>query len=178
MLGHSRQIAGRRDVRKFADGGQTQGERATRRPRLHAHPLRPAIRARGNLEGVVAPCAAQSSALCEILRSGRGIVQPVTLSIIIPTLNEAEAIVPTLASLQSFRGQEIEIIVVDGGSTDDTLHLTRPLADRIAAARRGRASQMNAGAAIARGVLLFLHADTQLLGGAVELIRAALSDAC
>ena len=106
-------------------------------------------------------------------------MQPVTLSIIIPTLNEAEAIVPTLASLQSFRGREIEIIVVDGGSTDDTLHLTRPLADRIAAARRGRASQMNAGAAIARGkVLLFLHADTQLPLGAVELIRAALSDAC
>ena len=47
----------------------------------------------------------------------------VRLTIVIPTLNEAEAIVPTLASLQSFRGQEIEIIVVDGGSMDDTLHL-------------------------------------------------------
>ena len=106
-------------------------------------------------------------------------MQRVTLSIIIPTLKEAEAIVPTLASLQSLRGQEIEIIVVDGGSTDDTLHLARPLADRIAAARRGRASQMNAGAAIARGkVLLFLHADTRLPGGAVEVIRAALGDAC
>ena len=53
--------------------------------------------------------------------------------------------------------------MVDGGSRDGTADLARPLADRVLTAPRGRAAQMNAGAAAARGeVLLFLHADTQL----------------
>lgn len=93
------------------------------------------------------------------------------LSIIIPTLNEAETIVPTLASLQRLRGRDAEIIVVDGGSTDDTVTLAQPLSDRIETARRGRASQMNAGAVMARGeILLFLHADTRLPPSGVELV--------
>ena len=59
------------------------------------------------------------------------------------------------------------IIVVDGGSSDDTAALARPLADRVIASARGRAVQMNAGAALARGdVLLFLHADTRLAADA------------
>lgn len=101
---------------------------------------------------------------------------PSMLSIIVPTLDEAETIVSTLAPLQQSRGRAAEIILVDGGSADDTLTLARPLCDRIKSAPRGRASQMNAGAAIAQGdALLFLHADTRLPDGAVDLVRDALS---
>lgn len=85
------------------------------------------------------------------------------LSIIIPVLNEAPEITQLLERLQPIRAQGSEIIVVDGGSTDATLQLAGPLADRVCSAPRGRGSQMNAGAAMARGaVLLFLHADTRL----------------
>jgi rSAM/selenodomain-associated transferase 2 len=98
------------------------------------------------------------------------------LSIIIPTLNEAEIIVPTLAPLQHSRGRDAEIILADGGSTDETVGLARPFCDRIETARRGRASQMNAGAAAAQGdVLLFLHADTRLSEGSPEQIREAFA---
>jgi rSAM/selenodomain-associated transferase 2 len=97
------------------------------------------------------------------------------LSIIIPALNEAETIVPTLAPLQRWRGRDVEIIVVDGSSTDETVTLAQPLSDRVETARRGRAPQMNAGAAVARGeTLLFLHADTRLPEGGVELARDAV----
>ncbi len=61
--------------------------------------------------------------------------------------------------------------MVDGGSADDTAALAAPLADRVMTAPRGRASQMNAGAAAARGdVLLFLHADTRLPDDADRLL--------
>jgi rSAM/selenodomain-associated transferase 2 len=83
------------------------------------------------------------------------------LSIIIPTLNEAAGIEATLARLQDARRRGHEVIVVDGGSGDATLRHCEGLADRMLVARRGRARQMNAGAAIAQGdTLLFLHADT------------------
>jgi rSAM/selenodomain-associated transferase 2 len=86
-----------------------------------------------------------------------------TLSIIIPVLDEAATIETALRAMASFLARGAEVIVVDGGSRDGTVDLARPLADRVIAAPRGRAMQMNAGAAIARGhVLLFLHADTQL----------------
>ncbi len=85
------------------------------------------------------------------------------LSIVVPTLNEAEIIVPLLASLQQFRRRGAEVIVADGASQDRTLELAAPLADRAIVVERGRARQMNAGAGIASGdVLLFLHADSQL----------------
>jgi rSAM/selenodomain-associated transferase 2 len=65
--------------------------------------------------------------------------------------------------------------VVDGGSRDRTVELACPLADRLVAARRGRAAQMNAGAAAARGeVLMFLHVDTQLPPDADRLIIGGL----
>jgi rSAM/selenodomain-associated transferase 2 len=98
------------------------------------------------------------------------------LSIVIPCLNEAAAIVRTLESLQPLRARGTEVIVVDGGSDDDSAALAAPLADRVIAAPRGRAMQMNAGAAISRGdVLLFLHADCILPADADRMIRDGLA---
>ena len=85
------------------------------------------------------------------------------ISIVVPTLNEAEGITAVLAGLAPLRARGHEVIVVDGGSSDGTPALARGAADRVVSAPRGRASQMNAGAALARGeVLIFLHADTRL----------------
>ena len=85
------------------------------------------------------------------------------LSIIMPVLDEAGLIVVALQALSPFRQRGAEVIVVDGGSRDGTADLARPHADDIVTAPRGRATQMNDGAVIARGdVLLFLHADTRL----------------
>lgn len=98
------------------------------------------------------------------------------ISVVVPSLDEQETIASTLRPLQPLRGQDIEIIVIDGGSTDGTIELAHPLADRIERAHRGRAAQMNAGARLARGdVLLFLHADTRLPSQFVELVHNALS---
>lgn len=100
-----------------------------------------------------------------------------SLSIIIPTLNESAGIVAHLAALQVLRPQKIELVVVDGGSEDDTVGLAQPLADRVLAAPRGRGAQMNVGARAASGdVLLFLHADTRLPRDAPEQVHAALAD--
>jgi len=85
------------------------------------------------------------------------------LSIIIPCLNEADCIADTLAALGPARRRGAEVIVVDGGSNDGTVDCAAPLADVVISAERGRAAQMNAGAARARSeILLFLHADTRL----------------
>ncbi len=97
------------------------------------------------------------------------------LSIVIPALDEAQAIVATLASLAPLRARGHEVIVADGGSEDATRELAAPLADRVLVAPRGRASQMNAGAAAASGnALVFLHADTQLPPNADYAIADAL----
>ncbi len=89
------------------------------------------------------------------------------LSIVVPVLNEAAGIVAALEALAPARAAGHEVIVVDGGSRDATAALAAPLADRVIAAPRGRANQMNAGAAVASGdLLLFLHADTRLPDGA------------
>ena len=87
----------------------------------------------------------------------------VHFSIIIPVLNEASAIRQTLQRLQPSRQRGVEIILVDGGSFDNTPALAKPLADQVISASKGRAQQMNRGARAASGeYLLFLHADTQL----------------
>jgi rSAM/selenodomain-associated transferase 2 len=79
--------------------------------------------------------------------------------------------VAALEHLQPLRRRGAEIIVVDGGSSDGSVALAAPHADQVLAAPRGRASQMNAGAAVARGgVLLFLHADCVLPPDADRLI--------
>jgi len=98
-----------------------------------------------------------------------------TLSIVVPVLNEAGGIETTLGALAPLRERGAEVIVVDGGSRDATVALARPLADRIVDGPRGRARQMNAGAAVASAPrLLFLHADTRLPERADELIAAEL----
>lgn len=97
------------------------------------------------------------------------------LSIIMPTLDEAAGLAAALAPLQALRAAGHELIMADGGSTDGTPALAAPLADRVLAAPRGRARQMNAGAAAAGGdALLFLHADTRLPDNALAAIAAAL----
>lgn len=97
------------------------------------------------------------------------------LSIVIPAFNEAPVIESTLRPLQALRAAGVEVLVADGGSTDATVALARPLADGVIEAPRGRARQMNAGAAQATGdALLFLHADTTLPEGAPGAILQAL----
>jgi rSAM/selenodomain-associated transferase 2 len=98
------------------------------------------------------------------------------LSIIVPTLNEGAAIAKNLATLAPLRQRGAEIIVVDGGSSDETVALAGAFADQVITARRGRAVQMNAGASLARGeVLLFLHADTRLPERADRLVPEGLA---
>ena len=96
------------------------------------------------------------------------------LSIVIPVLNESERIVPALRALAALRLHGVDVTVVDGGSSDGTALRAADGADQVIAAPRGRARQMNVGAAVAAGeMLLFLHADTTLPSGALQAIDAA-----
>jgi rSAM/selenodomain-associated transferase 2 len=98
------------------------------------------------------------------------------LSIVIPVLDEGAEIEAALQALTPYRRRGIEVIVADGGSSDDTAERASPFADRVIAAPRGRSLQMNAGAAAAQGdVLLFLHADTQLPENADGLVLDGLA---
>jgi len=98
------------------------------------------------------------------------------ISIILPVLNEAAGMRGCLGAIQNLRHAGHEVIVVDGGSRDETQELAAPLADQVIATRGGRGTQMNQGAAAAScDTLLFLHADTLLPLRADELIRVALS---
>jgi rSAM/selenodomain-associated transferase 2 len=99
------------------------------------------------------------------------------ISIIVPALNEAAGIEAALVPLQPLRAAGHEVMVVDGGSADGTDELAAPLADRVIASDRGRARQMNAGAAVASGdVLLFLHADTVLPVDAERVVLDGLAE--
>ncbi|MDX1588888.1 MAG: TIGR04283 family arsenosugar biosynthesis glycosyltransferase [Oleiphilaceae bacterium] len=100
------------------------------------------------------------------------------ISVIVPLLNEADGIATTLGPLQAWRIAGHEVILADGGSRDASREAARGLYDRWLDAPRGRARQMNAGAALARGdVLLFLHADTVLPADALAQLQAfAASD--
>jgi rSAM/selenodomain-associated transferase 2 len=92
-------------------------------------------------------------------------------------LNEQAIVEASLGNLQDLRRHGVEVIVVDGGSSDGSAAITQPLADLVIQAPRGRAAQMNAGAAIAAGeVLLFLHLDCRLPEAADRLIAEALRD--
>lgn len=96
------------------------------------------------------------------------------LSVIIPTLNEAKHIEKTI---RKARDDEVEIIVVDGGSIDDTIAKATEAGAQVITCSPGRAEQQNRGAAMAHGkILLFLHADTWLPKGYVSYIFEALLD--
>jgi rSAM/selenodomain-associated transferase 2/rSAM/selenodomain-associated transferase 1 len=101
------------------------------------------------------------------------------LALVVPVLNEAASLPVRLGALAALRARGVVLIVVDGGSTDDTPSLAATLADAVVAAPRGRAAQMNAGAChpLARNAdaLLFLHADTALPPDADALIAQALA---
>jgi rSAM/selenodomain-associated transferase 2 len=87
------------------------------------------------------------------------------IAVIIPTWNEEEHIAQTLRHVrETANGAAVEVIVVDGASTDRTRELAQPLADRVLVSpARGRAAQMHVGAEAARAnLLVFLHADTLL----------------
>src|SRR3569832_2175641 len=98
------------------------------------------------------------------------------LSIIIPTLDEADVIVATLTPLQSLRRAGHEVVLADGGSRDATTMLAAPLVDKLLSGQRGRARQMNAGAGAASGDrLLIIHADTLLPAHEDEIMFDALA---
>jgi rSAM/selenodomain-associated transferase 2 len=99
-----------------------------------------------------------------------------TLSVVMPVLNEAAGIRASLDALAPLSaGGGAEVIVVDGGSRDGTAALCAGRADQVLQVAAGRARQMNAGAAQARGArLVFLHADTRLPANAAALIEHAL----
>jgi rSAM/selenodomain-associated transferase 2 len=92
-------------------------------------------------------------------------------------LNEAVELPRLLKSLRPLMDQGAEVIVVDGGSSDDSLGIAECFGCVVAESSRGRARQMNAGAALAGGdALLFLHADTRLPDAAPRLVAGALGD--
>lgn len=97
------------------------------------------------------------------------------LSIIIPVLNEAQGLPRMLMQLMALCRRSTELIVVDGGSEDDSWQAASSAGVQVIRSERGRARQMNAGAAVARGdVLLFLHADTLLPPSAEQGIETAI----
>ncbi len=98
------------------------------------------------------------------------------VSIIVPALNEALQITFTLIALQKLGGEK-EILVVDGGSNDETVSLARACGISVVHSNRGRGIQLRTGALLARGdVLWFVHADTLPPAHALEEIQNALSD--
>ncbi len=102
-----------------------------------------------------------------------------SISIIIPALNEEGRIEETVQSLINGGRSGLEVIVVDGGSTDRTRDVARGISgiEVVDTGRANRGAQMNAGAAIARGdILVFLHADVRLPAGAITAVRSALRD--
>lgn len=97
-----------------------------------------------------------------------------SISVIIPTLNEAENIVRLLKKLTSL--ENIEVVVVDGGSGDNTLDAARQYCRHVLQTAPGRGHQLNVGAAEASGdIFIFLHADCQVEGRLFEIIRSWIS---
>lgn len=96
------------------------------------------------------------------------------LCIVIPVLDEGERLLAALHDLQRFRQRGVRVVVADGGSSDNTLQIAQEHADVALVAPRGRAAQMNAGAAACPAqVLLFLHADTRLPDNADAVVQHA-----
>ena len=86
-----------------------------------------------------------------------------TVSIIIPTINEADTLPVLIDQLQQQKNVCLEIIVVDGGSQDNTIGIAQQKHARVVESKKGRAKQMNAGAKVAQySTLFFLHADSEI----------------
>jgi rSAM/selenodomain-associated transferase 2 len=95
------------------------------------------------------------------------------ISVIIPTLNEARILRATLQRLR--KGINLEIVVVDGGSEDDTISIAKEYTKKVYLSSPGRAIQMNEGARHAEGeILLFLHADSYISAGGIGKIIPAI----
>lgn len=99
------------------------------------------------------------------------------LSIIVPVLNDARQLLHALDHLGALRARGAEVLIVDGGSDDETAAVAMRLGGRPVSSSTGRARQMNAGARMASGeILLFLHVDTTLPENADRLIESAMGD--
>jgi rSAM/selenodomain-associated transferase 2 len=100
------------------------------------------------------------------------------VSIVIPTLNEANSLGRTLRQLQVLDPPPLEVLVVDGGSQDETLAIARVAGIQVLTGdRRGRSIQMNYGAKLATGdVVVFLHADTGVPDDLITIIEGVLAD--
>lgn len=121
------------------------------------------------LTGLIDAGAIDAPATCKTLGAP-------PLSIIMPVLDEERRIARAIDDVLALGGRK-EVIVVDGGSCDQTLAIARTKPVRVIEAPRGRARQMNAGAAVAAGeVLLFLHADTTLPRDALAHVERTLAD--
>jgi rSAM/selenodomain-associated transferase 2 len=97
-----------------------------------------------------------------------------SLSIVIPTLNEAAVLAQTLAAIGT--DPNIEVLVVDGGSQDDTCAIAQSWGAKLLHSNPGRAQQMNLGARTAQNdILLFLHGDTLLPPGYYGLIKTTIA---
>jgi rSAM/selenodomain-associated transferase 2 len=100
-----------------------------------------------------------------------------TFSIIVPVLNEAAGLAELAAHLAPFSQAGAQVLLVDGGSDDSTPELAQHAGFQVIRSERGRAQQMNAGAAHAQGnTLVFLHADTRLPKDALALISKGLME--
>lgn len=104
----------------------------------------------------------------------KGNVPQLKLSVVIPALNEARQLPAVLEAIAA--AADVEVIVVDGGSSDGTAELAEAKGARVVRATPGRSHQLNCGAAAATGpLLLFLHADTRLPEGFDRTIRQTLA---
>ena len=98
-----------------------------------------------------------------------------TISVIVVALNEAAILSTTLQSIH--RDKSIELILVDGGSSDATIHIAKKHGAKVISAPKGRGIQLNQGAGASTGdILLFLHADTIVCPDFANLIRNTIAD--
>tara|TARA_R110002072_G_scaffold94299_3_gene208445 strand:+ start:8959 stop:9633 length:675 start_codon:yes stop_codon:yes gene_type:complete len=99
------------------------------------------------------------------------------ISIIVPILNEAAQLPELLEHLLACKRASCEVILVDGGSTDQSPEQAEALGFSVVRSKKGRALQMNTGAKFASGdILLFLHADTRLPENSDQIIKQAFED--
>jgi len=101
-----------------------------------------------------------------------------SVSIVIPTLNEASSLKRTLCQLAILDPPALEVLVVDGGSQDQTVAIAQSTGVQVLLCdRAGRSVQMNCGATVAKGdILCFLHADTCVPDDLVAVIEQTLTD--